>query len=286
MYSFPSLLIGFSLALVSSGFAVEVRIVAANLTSGNQQAYSPDNSNHSNPEGAGARILKGLKPDVVIIQEFNTSIDTRQWVAQTFGSGYRFAKESGAGLPNGIISRFPIVDSGEWDDTTQSNRDFAWAKIKLPGGKFLWAISVHLKASNGSSTRLQEAQALVTQIKANIPAADFVVLGGDFNTANRNEPCVTKLGELFRTGSPQPADQSGNGNTNSSHKKPYDWVLADAELAPRQVATRIGPDTFPSGCVIDTRRFTPLSAIAPATLGDSGTPNMQHMAVVKDFRIP
>jgi endonuclease/exonuclease/phosphatase family metal-dependent hydrolase len=221
-----------------------------------------------------------------MIQEFNTTIDTHQWVTQTFGSGYQFAKESGAGLPNGIVSRFPIVAHGEWDDTTQTNRDYAWAKIRLPNGQFLWAISVHLKASNASAQRRQEAQELVTQIRASIPPADYMVLGGDFNTSNRNEPCVTKLAEVFRTGAPFPEDQGGNGQTNSSRGTPYDWVLADAELHPRQVATRIGPDTFASGAVVDTRRFTPLPAIAPATTGDSGAPNMQHMAVVKDYLIP
>ena len=110
--------------------SVNVRIVAANLTSGNEQSYSLDNENHTNDEGAGARILKGLEPDVVLIQEFNTGTSTQQWVTQTFGPDYEFAKESGAGIPNGIVSRYPIVAEGEWDDPTQSNRDFAWAKIR------------------------------------------------------------------------------------------------------------------------------------------------------------
>ena len=88
---------------------MNVRIVAANLTSGNQQSYSPDNETHTNDEGAGGRILKGLKPDVVLIQEFNTEIGTQQWVTETFGADYKFAKEDGLGIPNGIVSRFPIV---------------------------------------------------------------------------------------------------------------------------------------------------------------------------------
>ena len=33
--------------------SVNVRIVAANLTSGNEQSYSLDNENHTNDEGAG-----------------------------------------------------------------------------------------------------------------------------------------------------------------------------------------------------------------------------------------
>lgn len=262
---------------------VAVRIVAANLTSGNQQAYSPTNTNHSNIEGAGARILKGLKPDVVLIQEFNTTINARQWVNQTLGANYEFSRESGNGIPNGVISRFPIVAEGEWDDPTQTNRDFAWAKIALPNRKKLWAISVHLKAGGESQTRAQQARALVGYIQANIPAADMVVLGGDFNTSNRSEQCLSILGQIFDVRNPQPTDHRNDGDTNANRNKPYDWVIADRELRAAQVPTRIGDQTFNGGFVLDTRRFQPLSVVAPAQQGDSGTQNMQHMGVVKDF---
>ena len=46
---------------------VNVRIVTANLASGNDQSYSLDNRSHRNTEGAGARILKGLNADIVLI---------------------------------------------------------------------------------------------------------------------------------------------------------------------------------------------------------------------------
>ena len=266
--------------------AVNVRIVAANLTSGNEQSYSLDNENHTNDEGAGARILKGLEPDVVLIQEFNTGISTQQWVTQTFGPDYEFAKESGAGIPNGIVSRYPIVAEGEWDDPTQSNRDFAWAKIKLPKGGNLWAVSVHLKAGGERDIRQKQAEELVQRIRANIPEQDYVVLGGDFNTSNRTEPCIVRLAEIFETAGPHPEDQGGDEDTNASRRKPYDWVLADAELHPRQVATQLGSNTFAAGLVVDTRVFDPLDTIAPARESDSRTTNMQHMAVVKDFAIP
>ena len=67
----------FLLGLLALGIGraepLAIRVIAANLTSDNKQSYSPDNGNHSNPEGAGARILKALKPDIVMIQEFNTT---------------------------------------------------------------------------------------------------------------------------------------------------------------------------------------------------------------------
>ncbi len=129
-----------------------LRVVAANLTSDNKQSYSPDNGNHSYPEGAGARILKALKPDIVMIQEFNTSGPLRQWVNQTFGKDYDFMQEKGMQISNGTISRFPIVESGSWDDPVISNREFAWAKkyhlltkprheMKIPSGGFSVALA-------------------------------------------------------------------------------------------------------------------------------------------------
>jgi endonuclease/exonuclease/phosphatase family metal-dependent hydrolase len=263
---------------------VKVRIVASNLTSGNHQGYSPDNGNHSNPEGAGARILKGLKPDVALMQEFNTSVSPRQWVNATFGEEYSFFIEAGAQIPNGIVSRFPIVESGEWHDATQTNRDFAWAKIALPNGKFLWAVSVHLY-SQKPAVRVQEAKALLAAIHEKIPDGDLLVLGGDFNTKTKGEGCVSEFAALFDHGG-DPADASGDMDTNAPRNKPYDWVLADKELAACAVPVRIGAAEFPHGLVFDSRAFKPLADVVPVQAGDSGVTNMQHMAVVRDFVVP
>ncbi len=264
---------------------VTIRVVASNLTSGNHQTYSPDNGNQSNPEGAGARILKGLKPDIVLIQEFNTSIPVRQWINDTFGQTFAFAREDGEGIPNGIISRFPIIESGEWDDSGQSNRDFVWAKIRLPNEKILWAISVHLSAKK-SSNREAESRELLAYFRTKIPAADPVVLGGDLNAASVADAVFLPLREIFPRPANLPADADGNANTNSPRNKPYDWVLADAQLQPLAVPVVIAGKTFPHGLVFDSRTFTPLDDLKPIQATDSAAPNMQHMAVIRDFKIP
>lgn len=269
--------------------AVPVRIVAANLTSGNQQTYSPDNGNHSNPEGAGARILKGLKPDVVLIQEFNTTMPVRQWINQTLGEEFSFVREDQEAvpnfIPNGVISRFPMVESGEWDDPTQENRDFVWAKIRLPNGKNLWAVSVHFY-SKKPAIREQEAKGLLAQITAHIPPEDLVVLGGDLNTRTWEEGCVAVLGSFFPLPENQPADQLGDGDTNANRNRPYDWVLADADLEAHATPVVMAGTAFPGGLVFDSRVFAPLEAVPPVQKTDSAAPNMQHMAVVRDFLIP
>src|SRR5215467_14104381 len=62
-----------------------LRVMAANLTSGSSQSYDP---------GEGLRIFEGLKPDVVLIQEFNYGANTdaaaRAMVDAAFGPNFSY----------------------------------------------------------------------------------------------------------------------------------------------------------------------------------------------------
>jgi len=271
--------------LLPGGEKNVLRIVAANLTSDRQQSYSPDNANHSNPEGAGARILAAIKPDLVLIQEFNTSIPPRQWVNATFGREFHFMREEVAGIPNGIISRYPILSSGSWDDPVLGNREFAWAQIRLPGGKDLWAISVHFHSRTATS-RATQATALIQAIEAAIPAGSLVVLGGDLNTRTTEEPCFAILKRRFLISPQPPEDGLGNSNTNHPRNRPYDWVLASQDLDRHQIPVALAGREFPHGLVFDSRVFEPLEKLAPVRKSDSDLQFMQHMAVIRDFAIP
>jgi hypothetical protein len=149
-------------------------------------------------------------------------------------------------------------------------------------------VSVHLLTSSAGA-RDSQSQALVSFISANVPAADYLVVGGDFNTDTRTEPCLTTFSSVVVTSTtqaPYPVDQAGNGNTSANRSKPYDWVLADPDLNPLRIPVVIGSSTFPDGLVFDSRVYTPLEEVAPVVVSDSGAPNMQHMAVVKDFLVP
>ncbi|HYO73104.1 MAG TPA: lamin tail domain-containing protein, partial [Archangium sp.] len=260
--------------------SVPLRVMAANTTSGNLQSYDP---------GHGTRIFQGTRPDVVAIQEFNYGDNSasaiRGFVDTAFGTGFSYYREAGAQIPNGIISRYPIVASGEWDDTQVSNRDFAWARIDVPGPKDLWVISVHLLTTS-STVRNTEATNLVNFIRSNVPTTDYLVIAGDFNTSSRSESCFSTFSQVVSTASPYPADRNGNTNTNASRGSPYDHVLVDADLRAYQTATVLGASSFAAGTVIDTRVYSPISEISPALAADSGATNMQHMAVIKDFLIP
>jgi endonuclease/exonuclease/phosphatase family metal-dependent hydrolase len=263
-----------------AGGPTTIRIMAANLTSGNRQSYDP---------GEGIRIFQGLKPDVVLIQELNyknnTNEDIRSFVTTAFSEDYTYHRESGAQIPNGVISRYPIVASGQWADPKVSNRSFVYAKIAVPGAHPLWAVSVHFVTS-GASARNEEARSLTAQLKAVVSLGDYVVIGGNLNTDSRNESCIATLGQIVATQAPHPADGANNSSTNASRSKPYDWVLANPTLGALRVPTVVGASQFPAGLVFDSRGYAPLSEVAPVTASDSAASNMQHMAVVKDFRLP
>ncbi|ATB30143.1 hypothetical protein MEBOL_003598 [Melittangium boletus DSM 14713] len=257
-----------------------VRLMAANISSGNNQSYDP---------GHGTRIFQGTQPDIVMIQEFNygsnSAADIRSFVNTAFGSNFYYYRETGAQIPNGVISRYPILESGEWTDTQVSNRDFAWARIDIPGPKDLWVVSVHLLTS-GSGVRNTEATNLVNYIKSKVPSGDYLAIGGDFNSDSRSEALFSTFSSVVSTASPYPADKNGNVNTNASRGKPYDHVLVSSNLRAYQTSTVIGSSSFAAGLVVDTRVYSPLSDISPAQSGDSGSTNMQHMAIIKDFLVP
>src|SRR3954447_23842682 len=116
-YQFPRSLGGVFFALLTLSTLqaqahTTLRVMTSNLTSGNGQKY----------ETPGLNILKGLNPDIVAIQEFNYSnnspADFRAMVDDTFGTTYSYFRETNAAyaIPNGIISRYPIMEAGSWDD--------------------------------------------------------------------------------------------------------------------------------------------------------------------------
>ncbi len=259
----------------NAGDTGPLRIVAGNLSTGTQQSYDP---------GEGIRILQALKPDVALLQELNygagDDASVRAFVDAAFGTSYQYVREPGVQIPNGVVSRYPILSAGVWDDPQVTNRDFTWARIDIPGARDLWAVSVHLLTSNAAA-RGAEATALVGYLQSNVPAGDYVAIGGDLNTG---DPALLGiLAAVVDVNASVPDDQFGNVNTNASRGKHYDWVLVNAGLEAYQRPTRVGSVERPNGLVFDTRSFSPITDAPPARATDSAGVAMQHMAIVKDF---
>jgi len=263
---------------------LNLRVMSANLN-GNTQNYQP----------FALRIFEGLKPDVVAIQEFNydstnglgnnTPAAFREMIDTAFGTNFVYMRETGSyNIPNGIISRYPILASGQWTDSLVNDRGFAWAQIDLPGTNELYVVSVHLYSSGTATDRNTEAAAIKTQIQNNFPAAAWVVVAGDFNTSSRSEAAISTF-STFLSDSPIPTDAEAGGNpdTNDPRNKPYDYVLPSFSMTNALTNVVFASHSFSNGLVFDSQIYTPLSDVAPVMQGDSS--NAQHMAVLKDFTI-
>ncbi|MEO6184456.1 MAG: endonuclease/exonuclease/phosphatase family protein [Verrucomicrobiota bacterium] len=266
-----------------------IRVMASNLTSGGNQRY----------ETAGLNILKGLKPDIIAMQEFNvsnsfginTSTAIRSMIDTTFGTNFVYFRETNSAysIPNGIISRYSITNSGSWidSDTGVNDRGFAWVQIDLPGTNDLYVVSVHLKASSGTTNenrRTAEANELTSLIATNFPTNAWIIVAGDMNLFSETEGAIIKF-KTFLSDSPVPADQSGDQDTNAGRNERYDRVLLSFSLTNRLTNVVLVSQIFSNGLVFDSRVYNPLSNVPPVLATDSGVSNMQHMAVVKDFKI-
>lgn len=250
--------------------------MTANLT-GSSQKY----------EAPAIRIFQGLKPDIVAIQEFNygnnTSNDIRYFVNIAFGTNYYFYREPNPEytIPNGVISKYPILDAGTWDDPEIPDRGFAWAVIDIPGNTNLTVISVHLKASaSDAGRRAVEAITLKSLILTNV--GGYYVLAGDLNTSSSSEQCLT-IFRSFLVDEPIPTDTNGDPDTNLNRNERYDYILSSLSFAALMTSTVLGTREFPNGLVFDSRNYPYLNEVPPIQKNDSSY--AQHMAVLKDFKI-
>lgn len=256
-----------------------IRIMAANITSGSAQSYDP---------GHGIHIFRAAKPDIVLIQEFNYNKDSiANFVKSTFGEEYSYTRGKGA-IPNGIISRYPILQSGSWESNRVVNREWDWAVIDIPGDRDLLAVSVHLHTEDNAI----EMGPLRTRIDKKIDSDGrdyYVVIGGDFNQPNWS-PIRSNFGSLFTVGKSYadwPMDQLGQITTNAKRVKQYDYLLCSTEFCKYETPVVIGEHSYPKGHVIDSRVYNKkgeLKTFEPVQAKDSGATNMQHMAVIRDFK--
>ncbi len=250
-----------------------IRVMTANTTSTNLSVY----------DTPGIHLFQSVKPDIVMVQELKYPAGLRALVDTAFGTDFSFMVETqSGGIPNGIVSRYPILESGEWEDPDVPDRDFAYARIDIPGPIDLWAVSIHLKTSD-ATTRHNEARLLVSLIKAAVPAGAYLVIGGDLNATTPQEPALADLAEITDVTSTKPVDQLGSEMTNANRTHRYDWLMPSPNLEARRMPLRLGASVYCNGLVMDSRVYSPIEEAAPLQRADSNAINMQHMPVVRDF---
>ena len=257
-------------------------VMAANLPSGTNlvNGFFPYDE-------AAKRIFRLLRPDVIAIQEWILlpGETLQDFVDEQVGEGFHYHIEPTA-FPNGVISRWPILDAGEWVDDEVGNRDFVWATIDLPGARNLHIVSVHFKAGqtpDDRDARIRQARALTNYIaQADFPAIDYLVVAGDLNLAGRNEETIQIL-EHYVSDAIQPADQNGERQTNIPRNQHYDFVLPSPLLEASHLPFDFGGFSFDDGLVFDSRLWD--EHLLPVRVGDSADTDMQHLAVLKLFAL-
>ena len=271
---------------------VPIRIVAGNITSGDNQSYDP---------GHGIRIFQALKPDIALVQEMNyknnSASDYKSFAQQIVGTNYYAVDDADYQIPNGVVSKYPITSHGYWKDPNISNRALMWAVVDIPGEKDIFAISVHLHTSPASD-QTKAALVIVDEIaklKSANPDKYYYVVGGDFNGDTAVSSSGFGKNNTFYVSGPDPVDEEGYGETNANRNKQYDFVLADYPLHEFQVPTvyysskdSTKTKSYENGLVFDTRLYSQSvldEYFSPAQQNDSNASSMQHMAVVKDFLI-
>ena len=238
-------------------------------------------------------IFQGLKPDVVLAQEFTVQSGTRrEYIDAAFGTGFDWSCSDDS---NAVISRWDIQSHGQWVDPAfvNINRWFAWAVIDLPGDKDLQVISIHLKAGSTSSDvsrRLQAAEALKDHVRASFDDGQYIIIGGDTNAQGLGEAVLQKLDEFLDVFDHRPADRNGNMTTNEVRSKYIDWIMPNHLLDERHVPLYVGQvDTsfrrYTEGIVFDSWVFHTIADLPPILYGDSHGEYMGHLAVMKAFQI-
>ena len=266
---------------VTGKTSVRFRAVAANITSGKYSSYG---------EGHGVRILKAIAPDIVMLQEFNWEKESdsddvaMQLIPEAFGDGFYVHRGRGT-IPNGIISRYPIIESGYWKSNKISNRDWDWAILDLPGTKELLVISVHLSTGDNHAESPSLLTAIENQIEAdkNRNLEYFVMIGGDFNNNYKGNGV---LDDIFNVKVTLPVDQEGDSTTNAARATTLDHLFVSSDFQKYEKDVVIAGHSYPNGHVFDTRVYAAngeIDKVPPALAKDSDADQMQHMAVIRDF---
>ncbi len=250
---------------------VPLTIATANLSDNRTQAY----------EDPAIRILQALQPDILAIQEFNYKAGTSQDLARLLSRSRRplRPRKGGARLPNGIISRYPILAHGQWGGSLPS-RTAACSGPPSPSpapGRFTSSASIW---SSATPPAAPPRPGTSSASSATASPDDYVVLCGDFNTTSRAAEALAVLTAWFDD-SAQPADQNGNPHTNAPRTRPYDYVLPNPALARHHAPTILDGLVFPGGLCL---RHQPLES-APASRPMGGY-RRGHAASPRDENLP
>ena len=164
-----------------AGTGYPVRIMTYNLHNGFDTDGNLDME-------AIARVIEDQRPDIVGLQEVSRgwvvsgSLDMLTWLSHRLEMPYVFGPATGLLWGNAILSRYPILESGNVKLPPEDllfQRGFLWARVDLGGGREVQLIDTHLHhIGEDAAVRAQQVQVILDFWKGR----DHTVIMGDFNS--------------------------------------------------------------------------------------------------------
>ena len=244
---------------------------------------------------AFVRLFRGLKPDVILFQEWSDATD-EQIEAWFNDSGY-FADQGDWSVVTSqawgvaIASRFPIRQMGADSLRVRNDEDgnpirYVGAIVETDAGPMAFA-SVHLKCcgSLGSTEdvrRAEEARSINTEFgsAAETEGVGVRVIAGDLNLVGGREPLDVLSSRLDADGSDMLVLSPRVLGDNAA----YTWSDPRSRFSPGRLDYALVSDSTASVrnvSVIDTSRLAP-EVLRAMRLGSGDTSESDHLPIVFD----
>lgn len=242
-----------------------------------------------------ARMLQALRPDVVLLQEWNrgTEAELKSWftvhVDPTVDWNVRLLEQPAdkPGLTGGvaIVSRLPLSPAAPTPKVESDTVRAIAAKVRSPLGEIAVA-SIHLKCCGSAAgpeeaRRIAEASAVNATLKA--LRAPMIAVGGDYNLVGGRAPLDTLANSLDAGGNlaPAPAFLLGERLMTTWRDDPSPFSAGRLDYVLTSPSTLSVAQTF----IVDTRRLTD-GALAMMGLDRADSAASDHMPVVVDLTTP
>lgn len=299
----------------------DLRIVSYNI---NWDSIFPekDPRNHNfrstNQTEAFRRVIAALNPDIMCLQEINSSREPRE-VADIFDEAVPLGGQkqwrAAIGYSNVIVSRYPL-DMIRSTTVPAGQRAQCMALIDLPNARFfrdIYIMNEHFKCCGGERNddkRQKQADSLVNWMRdirdfggyIDLPTYTPIVVAGDFNIVGGPGPRETVIcggiNDEKSYGADSPPDWDGTCNTdlhprhNAIGTEDYTWRDDTTQYAPGRLDYMIYTDSvmiavhsFILNTTVMTQGALDAAGLTQFDVLLQPPGQFDHLPLVADFRL-
>ncbi|UCD08840.1 MAG: endonuclease/exonuclease/phosphatase family protein [Dehalococcoidales bacterium] len=200
-----------------------------------------------------ALVIEENDPDIIALQEISRGwlisgrMDMLEWLSQRLDMPYISGPTEGQLWGNAILSRFPIVESSNYDLPPRDlflRRGFLITKIDIGNGEYLTVIATHLHHIYEDSEIRQQQVPVILETWDN---AEMTVIAGDLN-AEPDSPEMKMLHDAgffdVMSGSIPPKGYTYH-SADLYQRIDYIWITPDLTSRNAKVIQSIASDHLP-----------------------------------------